>query len=667
MASNNDIIGFNGDIWLSQQYLQANTDIDAKYLRVAKSRAKGRNNGTWRHETISGASYFDYNALPDRYREQLPDIAALQRYANKVQSSAQDIVNEAVYNGYKAFLKEYSDLDYKQNKELAQAAAVIAETRTYVETKGVSYSRSAFFSELAEEIRLQQLKYLPITWRNLRDKVQQYASGVEISALVGPKNIGNDNRTKFKNDPFIIGTLAELASSQKNYSSAWMYRKIRLICWQEGIEKNPSERWISSTLAKPEFKYLIHTKYGENTRFNAHYRAYAPGKSALFAGDAWEIDGTRVNIIDHRATVTEQGKRVSRQKFLYIVAVRDVMSGMPLGWEYCYEESVTAVIGALSMAVRNAGYLPYELVYDRFPGHNTDEWRWLEDELHLRGVQMTVTHKAEGKARMERWFGTLQSVFMPDSPLYYGEGVKSSRPHAHRSKEYVLEMRAWATKNNFSFDDAARETDDIVNRYIHTPLSEYSRKFRSIDKSPLQLHDESDKPNVTAISEPEYCYLFGLRKQVSIRNYMIQTQIEGAAYYYGIDDLDVIEKYTGVKLWNCFDYEDLSRVHLFDGGKYLGTFTEVPLTQRYGPNKDLRAVGITKKNAEKNAQRRKQRLADIAAGKEYAIPETEEISSEMGLLQSGNIAKRLYEAAETAFLQSEWEEEPIKVSARAQY
>lgn len=667
-----EIILHNASLWLAQSFLQGNTDVDANYLRVAKSRAKGKANTSWRHDTINDMCYFDYNALPEKYREQLPDETDLQRRAGKPQNDIEDIVNEALWNTYKRFLSEYAEYKYRQSKELAQAAAVIHEAANYAELKEIPFDKSPFFDALATEIKLQQLKYLPITWRNVRDKVQQYAEGTPITDIIGVKNIGNENRAEFKNNDFIIGNLVELMSSQKNYSSAFIFRKIRLICQQNGLDKYPSERWVSNEMRRPETKYLIEGRYGANTRHNAHYRGYTPQQSALFAGDCWQIDGTRVNIIDHRATWTDnKGKRHTGQKFLYIIAVRDVMSGLPLGWEYCYEESAQAVIGAISMAVRNAAYLPYEFVYDRFPGHNSDEWRWLEAQLHFKGVQMTVTHKAEGKANIERWFGTLQSVFMTESDLYYGEGIRSTRRYAHRSKEYVAEMRAWAQKNSFNFDDAVRETNEIIESYIQTPYSHYSRKFKAIDKSPLQLHDESDKPHVIAVDHPQYCNLFGLRKQLSIRHYMIETQIDGAKYYYGIDDVEITEKYTGVKLWSCFDYEDFSRVHLFDGDTYIGSFNEIPAAQRFGPDKDMRAVGITKKIAENNAQRRKERLQAIATKKQRAIIEQsadeEGISPEVGILQGGNIAKRLYEAAETAYLHDEWDEEPVKVTARTQY
>ncbi len=653
--SSKSIINHKESIWVSQDYLRSNTDVDYGYLRVAKCRAKDKK-ATWRNTMIDNVSYFDINCLPKKYRVQIPDTETLRTYSEKPKNDIEDIMDIALQNRFKVFLKHYSSHSYRKNKALATAAAIIDEANTYVEVNDISFSKSSFFKSLAEEIKLQEIQYLPVTWRNIRDKIQDYANGGTITDIINVKNIGNTNRAEFKDNAFITDNLIALAGSEKNYSSAYIYRKLRFICQQNDIDRYPSERWVSTTIAQPDIQYLISQRYGKNTRFNAHYRAYTPGKSALFAGDAWEIDGTRVNIIDHRATVTVKGKRVTKQKFLYIVAVRDVMSGNPLGWEYCYEESAQAIIGALAMAVRNAGYLPYEFVYDRFPGHNTDEWKWIEQQMTNKGVQMTVTHKAEGKAHIERWFGTLQSIFMMDHDLYYGEGIRSTHKHAHRSKEYIADMRKWAAKNHFNFDDACHETDEILHRYMHTKLSDYSRKYKHIDQTPAQLHEQSDKPNVIKISHPQYCNMFGLRKEVSIRNYMIQTQINNATYYYGIDDVNVVEKYTGVKLWNCFDYEDLSEVHLFNDNTYLGTFSEITPAQRYGPDKDMRAVGITKKLHQDNEAYREEKLHKMLSEETYNEAPGD-VSAEVGILQGGNIAKRLYEQAETAFLREQWDDE----------
>lgn len=654
MLQTSDILRYNNDLWISQDYILKTKVVDSGYLRVAKTRAN-KGGQSWKHEQILNRCYFSYSTLPRTATSKMPDAGQLSALAVEVQNDIVALVSRAVYSSFKLFLKLMSE-------DEARSAAVIHEASIYVRQNNISFSKSAFFSALGAEIDMQGLKYLPTSWRNLRDKVEAYYNGTHITDVVYAKNKGNTNHSMFASDNELQNWLFDLAESGKNFSAAVIYRKTRTMCIQSSV-KHPSERWVSDWLAKPETQFHISQRYGSGSRFNQRYRVYTPTKSALYAGDCWMIDGTRVNIVDHKAVTYKDGKRITGNKFLYIVAVRDVMSGHVLGWEYCYEESADVIINALSQAVRNAGYLPYELRYDKFPGHNTIDWMWIENELRKQGVVMTQTVRAEGKANIERWWGTLQDVFMAEnSDLYYGEGIRSTRRYAHRSKEYIQKVRTHAHKQGFDFDTAVREADMILTKYVSTPFNYYSRKFKEIDKSPLELHNECTHPNSIEISYSRMCYLFGLRKEVSIRNFMIQTQIEGATYYYGIDDVSVAERFTGVKVWNCFDYENLDKVHLFEGDKYLGTFDRITPAQQFGPDRDMRAVGKMKAIGKKMDDARAERLAKNLST--YNEPE----GNELGAMLSGKTKKHEYEAAETVTLQNEWDDESeIKINIRNHY
>lgn len=657
-----DIINYNSDIYLSQDYILEHAGVNYDYLRVAKSRANKGTSKVWLHTELFNKPYFEYSKLPIATKNNLPTKQNLQNLAISYNNDIISIIKTAKEDTINSFLKIYG-----KNEDLAISAAILHESNKYIINNNISFSKSAFFEKLANEIDIHQIKYLPKTWRNLRDKIESYTTGTPITDIIGEKNKGNQNRTKHANNEVLKSWLVDLLESQKNYSAAYIFRQIRRMSIQHGMTNYPSVRWISDYMNKPETQYITQQRYGVNSRFNQKYRAYVPTQSALFAGDCWQIDGTRVNIIDHKGTyINKAGKKVTGQKFLYIIAVRDVMSGMVLGWEYCYEESVTAVINALAMAVRTAGYLPYEFIYDRFPGHNTAEWQRVETYMRIAGTIMTVSHEANRKAHIERWWDTLQNVFMMDSDLYYGEGIKSTRRYAHRSKEYVASMRKWANDNKFSYDDACKETDDIVCRYLNTPLSEYSTKFSKIEQSPVQLHADSDRPNTYEITDYTWCFLFGLNKQVSISNYMIHTQIDNVHHYYGVDDCDVIEKYTGVKLINCFDYEDFGTVHLFDGDDYIGSFNEITPAQRFGPNKDMRAVGKLKSIAEKVKADQSSKRAKI---KDAELAEVDEDFSEVSMMQGGIMQKHSYESAESAYLLNDWqnEDEEIVITAKNQY
>lgn len=656
-----DIINYQANIYLRDEYIIATAGVSAGYLRVAKSRANNGSSQSWQNVELHNQTYYKYVDIPASTRCKMPTRDHLMMLAVKYNNDIENVVLAAKEETYKMFVGLYEG-----DQDLAVAAALIHEANKYVINHKVAFSKSAFFDELADEIKLLQLKHLPKTWRNVRDKVQEYYNGTKITEVIFAKNKGNNNNAQFANNDTIQSWLMDMMESPKNYSAAFIHRRVSLMGLQESI-KTPSERWISDYLASPEVQYLTHQRYGSGSRFGQKHRAYTPFKSAVFAGDCWQIDGTRVNIIDHKGTyINKEGKKITGQKFLYIIAVRDVMSGMVLGWEYCYQENADAVINALAMAVRTAGYIPYEFIYDRFPGHQTDEWQSIEMEMRAIGTKMTVAYSADGKPHIERWWSTLQDVFMMESDLYYGQGVKSTRRHAHRGKEYVQSMRNWATKNHFNYDDACQETDKIINAYLNTAFSTYSRKFKTITQSPMELHAACDKPNTYPIADHTWCYLFGLKKGVSVSNLMIQTQIDNVQYYYGIDDCDVIARYTGVKLTNCFDYEDLSTVHLYDGAEYIGSFGEIEPAQQYGPNKDMRAVGKMKSIATKVEEDRKAKRAKIKEV-EFTEVEIDTEASEVNMMQGGVIPKYSYESAETAFLLDEWNDEEIVITAKHQY
>ncbi len=662
MATSGDIINWNGEIWLSQEFILKHVEVGYNYLRVAKTRAS-QGGQSWKHAEIDSRVYFSYSTLPRTAANKLDPPGALLPYAKERHDDIANIVTVALYN----HSRNFGTLP----PEVAKSAAVIHEAHVYCKQNGISYSKSSFFEHLATEVELQGLKYLPRTWRNLRDKVRGYELGMPIHELISPKNEGNQNRAVFANNDLIKGWLVELAESRKNFSYAHIHRKIGLICAQYCIASVPSQRWVTDYLNRADTKFLVQRRYGENTRFNCHYRTYVPTQSALFAGDCWEMDGTRVNITEHGVRVVgKDGKTKTEYRSLYIVAVRDVMSGMVLGWEYCYTESEQVINNAIAMAVRTAGHLPYELRYDRFPGHTTEAWANTKNNLQRAGVIMTQTSVAEGKAHIERWWGMMQSIIMMESDLYYGEGIRSSRRSAHRAKEYIANLRKWAVREGFDFDAAAAATDSMINSWNDRPYNTYSRKHKDITQSPAQLHNKSDKPNTYPIAMHKYCWMFGIRKEVSIRNHMIMTQIDNATYYYGIDDVAIIERYTGIKLTNCFDPEDFGTVHLYQDETYLGTFSRIEPAQQYGPDKDMRAVGKLKAIAEKVKNHRKAKLSDIGTRKETCIAIVDEMAgthvgavpcgcpehagSESSVLSSGRIPKSDYEAAETACLHEHW-------------
>ncbi len=568
---------------------------------------------SWRYAKINGEWYFALANIPANYRSKIPAIDKLLEQAKKNTKTAQitDIepaLTEALKARKNAFYRHFAGLKTEQADNLAAACAVAEKLIEEAENRGIKLNNMAFLADAEAALTKMQVRYLPINWRKLGEKLRECAEKGVTEAIKLPR-AGNSNSLKF-DDPELVGWMMQMRSMGQNFSGAHIARKIRLMC-QLCDKPVPSIRWFEMEFARPSNKFLTAAgRFGDRGRKGQMFKGYVPVQNALFAGDAWQMDGTRENFI---GWLNGEGK----EEHLFKIVVRDVHSGDILGTHYDTKESRWGYIAALKMAVNKAGYLPYQLVLDRFPGHNTEEWKLVQARMERMGVKVDYKHTAQGKAQLERWFETLQSVFAMDSEWYYGEGIMSGRASAHRSSEYLAAQRKKRNAAGWDFDRAWQESAAILDRYRSTKLSEYSRKHAEVDKSPKQLHDESEKPHVTRCDAWEYIALFGLEKEATIRGGMIKTEIRGLEYQFEVADYEVVKNYRKVRIG--YDLEDLDRVWLFepeksDAPRFLCEATEIRAVQVFGPDADFAPLGKQKK-----------RVADL---KKRAAEELEAIKSQ---------------------------------------
>jgi hypothetical protein len=260
------IINTNGNLLLSRDYFLSR-GISENYLRVAKCRSAkvGYEDASWKFENINGITYFSYSNLPAVTAAKIEPYRELEQRATNIPGRAEQLVIEAVSSGFKEFLKyTIKTPDEKVNEQLAISMCVIAQACKYVKENGISFRKSQFFRELVNEVKLESLKYLPIYWRNMRDRIKRYSKGEDISNIQRLKNIGNQYGSLLKDKEkadIILPRLLELAQDPRNYSGACIWRKLRTYCEEKGI-KAPSKRWVTRYLAKPQTQGLIAHKYG---------------------------------------------------------------------------------------------------------------------------------------------------------------------------------------------------------------------------------------------------------------------------------------------------------------------------------------------------------------------------------------------------------------------
>lgn len=587
---------------------------------------------SWRWARVDGLFYYDYERIGDEYREKLPTVPALvQAHAEAKKNGYQSelkatILDRALGKLYRDYLHAYPGYDNDKTVQLAKAAAVLQTAADWIRETRYATHKMGFFIELAALVK--PISYLPGNYRILKSKILTVLDGKAVTEVVDLPRLGNGNAKKY-DDPELMAWLLQMRNMPQNYTNTHIIRKLRGLCEIYG-KRVPSVSWFNLELAKPYTKFLTaEGRYGKNGRRGAMYKGYVPFENAMFAGDCWQADGTRMNLVGFYVETTKvdknnQHKRVKGQVFLYIIAIRDVYSGDIVGWHLDTKEDRWGYICALKMAVSMTGHLPYEFVIDRFPGHNTEEWEALQDRIQREGTVVTISSAATGKARVERMFSTLQTVFMQDSEWYYGEGVQSRRDYAHRSEEYINTMTKKARREGWDFDAAYREALRIIEAYRSTPLCKYSDQYHKVQQSPRELYQQCEKPHVQTLEVWTQIGLFGLEKEVTIqRGGKIKTTVQGVDYVYNVDDYDTLSQYRKVRL--CYDMEDLGTVYLFEnsedpGRKYLGEAHEQRKVRRYGPEADWSALQEAKERNRKIEERRKADLEAITAeGSEVAI------------------------------------------------
>ncbi len=639
-------------VWLSQRYVSEITNILNEVFRspirrdykktvqpchrhhnVLPDTGKG-----WRWAKINGQFYYDLARIPDRkpkyYRSLFGDAQELvNQYQEATKNQSKNLFELEFKNYIQAKYTEYLPCYFQntaiQAAALAKACAVIEFIIVY-KSDNETKTKAEIYKKVADLVAKYDLKYVGKQYRTIQQKVEKVENeGLGIAEIIELPRAGNNNAVQYLDDTEIYGWAMQLRACGMNYSNETIIRMIRKQCQLVG-KPEPSRRWFGTTIFETHHtKFLTSSlRFGKGTSRGSVHDSYVPKQSAIHAGDCWQIDATRMNLIAHKRVIETIDKSTGEIKentvdgFLFVIAVKDVHSGDILGYNFDYSENRWSVTNAIKMAVQEAGYLPYQMIFDRFPGHNTDEVKTLFANLRMLGVKVEISHDANTKASVERGFGTIQSVFMQPTAFYYGEGVKSRRDNAHRSPEMLKQMRQQANKERFDFIAAWNESAAIIEAYRTTDLSYYSRKHAKVNESPKMLHAKSDKPNVIDLKKHTISMLFDLKTTFKVKhNGMILKEINHLKVYYQIQDYKVFSKHPDV--WLSYDLEDLSTAYVFaktdDLYLYLCEAHQIEEPQLYGPNAEFNKLNKLKQDAKAIEAQKAAELEEITLGNEVSL------------------------------------------------
>jgi hypothetical protein len=596
-------------LWVSERLIAIVCDFTGPHSKTVRSRYKQSvsvnrrdqnimpdTGKSWRYAWMNGMWYYDYERIPNiepvRYQSKLgtrEDLLAMRDNAEMQKTEPTPItrlIEAALDSEWRQYTDAYEGL--KQQDNLAKGAAVVAALAAYIVSNDLDVKNLKFWHEAGRVISEKDVPYVPSWPRRVREKVKQVLGGHRADEVVVLPRAGNDYAQKVWDEQVVAWSIV-LRASGANFTTVYISRKIREMCtiWEK---KCPSQSWLEHLLAKEMPKNITDSYRYSGHRRVMNYEGYVPQEGAVFSGDCWMVDGTRVNMIEF----TEGGNKWSH---LTVVMVYDAHSGAVLARAYGLAENRWLYMRALRMAGQKAGYLPYELITDRFPGSDTDEWKDTLAKLQSDGVRVTTAFTMQGKARMERAISTVQMIGMQGSDKYYGEGVQSRNSYAHRSDEAFIAMRKRARAEGWNMQRAIEEAEKAFKLYNDTRLCDYSDRYKAVEKSPTQLHADSLKPHSKPMESWEMLRYFGHRKEIQVtHDGMIHTEIERVEYIYLIDVkyFEVMVHHKKVVMY--YDLDDLSTVRLFEPHKeqrlekYLCEAYHQPRINRFGPDADADAA-----------------------------------------------------------------------------
>ena len=565
------------------------------------------------------------------------------------EKNLEDMLEEACETGYRLLWKVYEPkvktIDKwrreKQIKCLCRAATILDTVLEWIELKGLKYSNMKVYSDTAvwlKKCKYLEYKYIPINAQRLREKIDcMVKEGLKGHDVVGLPRAGNTNKSKYddKQKKEILGLVVRQMISGKGWSDQQIIRMVkkRYIMWHEDV---PSDATIRRIMSEPKVKALVANKrYDGNARGGQKYRFSTPLARAMFAGDCWEMDGTKVQW---------EGFGVDGVKrSLYIVVCRDVYSGAFLGWSYGLAENSDMYWETIKMAVDITGHLPCELRVDKVS--KKKELEGLFEKMEKMGMRYTVGATSNAKAYTERGFRTLQEVFESEYDMWIGEGILSGDENSRPTAEYLARNRKRLKEKSWSWDMAWTKHNGLMIAYNGTPISEYSKRYKDIAQSPMELYRACEKPSVVNLEIWEKPALFWAEAVREITNYKLEFERrgEGTVVFDFLDTkyLEILMNYKNVLV--RYDMDSLDEVMVFDPvtGVFLASERRFEKIQLYGANPEYG------RNVEYQ-QRRKSVQTAIKQMREQALDGSErEVLNEGDLRMGALIPKNEKENAES--------------------
>lgn len=523
-----DFIELSGEVFVSYSFLRAY--VPQKTIEDWKQ----RNVGT-RHY-IDQKAYLCYNSIPARTREKLPSESELKALLHQCQYEKEQVF-------YTNLLKSAYEKDFiKFRDEYQKDVRLTSDQVTYC-----ARLRAVWEKILQQEANSRGVNtFLHNAFTTIfPGKYADYYvfSSTKSKARRNINSVVIDSRWFRKQDsPFddkIIFWTKTLISNPVNHTGKAIWRNLHKVCIDSGVTP-PSYSWVKKFIRENQSNHeLYSSRFGKSVAFNS-IEPYAK-ITYEYAGSQWQIDGWTMPFY------TEGWKK------LVLFVVRDAKSKKIVGYSIDKSENTQMILEALQDAVKNTGFLPFEIVSDNHSFNKTDEAKYFKQALDSIGVTWNVDHNPRRKAIAERYFRHLGELHCKDYPGYTGQGIKTREKSGKPSQEYLDQH----TKSGSWVTDAEVKliAIKVVDSFNNTPLTALK------GQTPNEVHDKSETPHVFTVDIFTRLRLFSKQLTLRVRRGQITLTRSGVTYEFQLS-AEQFQLLNGRKV--TVRYEDLSTIYLFD-------------------------------------------------------------------------------------------------------
>ncbi|NHA04888.1 transposase [Mucilaginibacter sp. HC2] len=360
------------------------------------------------------------------------------------------------------------------------------------------------------------------------------------------KNVSNANAKKVsKKDLDII--MREFQKGDK-FSFSKLLRDLntrRIASGEEQrISKSTVRRYI---LNSPEFGIADLTREGSDGIKNmmTHALREQPG----FAGDQYQIDGTRLNFLYK----DDDGKKIG---VLYMVVAIDVYSKKVVGYSLSPSETFGNYIEAIRVSVKNHKILPAEILTDNFQSGQNKMFTRFVGDLQSLGIRFKKhrPYNPQAKGSIESWFFLFNEMYLKEFPGYLGDGIRSRRKNGKPNSDLLASARK---KKNI------RTKEELIQVFTEAVIN-YNSTYEFKNSTPNLLFGNSLPKHVVHLNDVTLPIVMMESTPRTILKNSVAINKNGVTYEYIIYDSDFLTKYRKKDIIVRYNVIDNSEVLIYD-------------------------------------------------------------------------------------------------------